>query len=106
MTSTGHHHLSPAHKNQTIVSRAAKSTPVALGTVCEKSCIQEVLKSNSKWSLQRLSQVAELLYAHKASLTCQSCCACVLRVQYDGSRWAALTLGGVLSLPGHATDLI
>lgn len=106
MTFIGHHHLSPAHKNQTMVSRAAKNTPVALGTVCERSCIQEVLKSNSKRSLQRLSQVAEPLCAHKASLTCQSSCACVSWVQYDSSRWAALTLGGVLSLPGRATDLI
>lgn len=82
MPFTGHHHLSPAPKKHTMVFRAAKNNPVALGTVSARGCTHEVLKSNSTWSAQRLSEVAEPLCAHKASLTCQSC-ACVLQMQDD-----------------------
>ena len=83
MPFTGHHHLSPAHKKHTMAFRTAKNNPVALGRVSARGCTQEVLKSNSTWSVQRLSQVTEPLCAHKASLTCQSCCACVSHVQYN-----------------------
>lgn len=83
MLFTGHHHLSPAHKKHTMAFRAAKNNPVASGTVSARGCTHEVLKSNSMWSTQRLSQVAEPLCARKASLTHQSCCACVSQMHYD-----------------------
>lgn len=66
-----------------MVFRAAKNNPVASGTVSARGCTREVLKSNSTWSAQRLSQVAEPLSAHKASLTRQSPCACVSQMRYD-----------------------